>query len=36
MNYNNCQIEQYNKIMHEILDLNITCETKRKFKKKEK
>ncbi|KIS21678.1 hypothetical protein [Clostridium botulinum] len=35
MSYNNCQIEQYNKIMHEILDLNITCELKENLLKKE-
>ncbi|APF25211.1 MULTISPECIES: hypothetical protein [Clostridium] len=35
MSYNNCQIEQYNKIMHEILDLNITCELKENLLKEE-
>ncbi|NFE18472.1 hypothetical protein FC751_04920 [Clostridium botulinum] len=35
MSYNNCKIEQYNKIMHEILDLNITCELKENLRKKE-
>ncbi|AUM93842.1 TPA: hypothetical protein LA742_002268 [Clostridium botulinum] len=35
MSYNNCQIEQYNKIIHEILDLNITCELKENLRKKE-
>ncbi|APU87206.1 hypothetical protein NPD8_4210 (plasmid) [Clostridium botulinum] len=37
MSYNNYQIEQYNKIIHEILDLNIICELKENLiKKKEK
>ncbi|EDT84496.1 hypothetical protein EXN65_05990 [Clostridium botulinum] len=36
MSYNNYQIEQYNKIIHEILDLNIICELKENLIKKER
>ncbi len=35
MNYNNYQIAQYNQIMHEILDLNITCELRENLRKRE-
>ncbi|APR02598.1 hypothetical protein CLQ_13873 (plasmid) [Clostridium botulinum Af84] len=35
MNYNNYQIAQYNQIMHDILDLNITCELRENLRKRE-